>query len=47
MEALTEFKVAPLTIYDVAKEVDREMVMDDVKLLKKSGDKSGDWNLNQ
>ena len=37
MEALTEFQVAPLTIYDVAKEVDREMVMDDVKVLKKSG----------
>jgi cyclic pyranopterin phosphate synthase len=36
-----------LTIYDVAKGVDRGMVMGDVKLLEKSRGKSGEWNLNQ
>ena len=43
MEALTAVQVALLTIYDMAKAVDRGMVMGDVKLLEKSGGKSGDW----
>jgi cyclic pyranopterin phosphate synthase len=44
MEALTAVQVALLTIYDMCKAVDRGMVMGDVKLLEKSGGKSGDWN---
>ena len=43
MEALTAVQVALLTIYDMCKAVDRGMVMGDVKLLKKSGGKSGEW----
>jgi cyclic pyranopterin phosphate synthase len=43
MEALTAVQVALLTIYDMAKAVDRGMVMGDVHLLEKSGGKSGDW----
>jgi cyclic pyranopterin monophosphate synthase len=37
MEALTAAAVAALTVYDMAKAVDREMVIDDVKLLEKTG----------
>jgi cyclic pyranopterin phosphate synthase len=43
MEALTAVQVALLTIYDMCKAVDRGMVMGDVKLLEKSGGKSGAW----
>jgi len=43
MEALTGVQVALLTIYDMAKAVDRGMVMGDVHLLEKSGGKSGEW----
>jgi cyclic pyranopterin phosphate synthase len=43
MEALTAVQVALLTIYDMCKGVDRGMVMGDVKLLEKSGGKSGTW----
>ena len=43
MEALTAVQVALLTIYDICKAVDRGMVMGDVKLLEKSGGKSGEW----
>ena len=43
MEALTAVQVALLTIYDMCKAVDRGMVMSDVKLLEKSGGKSGEW----
>jgi cyclic pyranopterin phosphate synthase len=46
MEALTCIQVALLTIYDMCKAVDRGMVISDVKLLKKSGGKSGDWEFN-
>ena len=41
MEALTAAAVSALTIYDMCKAVDREMVISDVKLLKKTGGKSG------
>jgi cyclic pyranopterin monophosphate synthase len=44
MEALTAASVAALTIYDMAKAVDRGMQITDVKLLHKSGGKSGDFN---
>jgi cyclic pyranopterin phosphate synthase len=43
MEALTAVQVALLTIYDMCKAVDRGMVMGDIKLLEKSGGKSGAW----
>ncbi|MEE9910561.1 MAG: cyclic pyranopterin monophosphate synthase MoaC [Deltaproteobacteria bacterium] len=41
MEALTAVSVAALTIYDMCKAVDKEMVISDILLLKKSGGKSG------
>ena len=44
MEALTSVQVALLTIYDMCKAIDRAMVITDVKLLEKSGGKSGDFN---
>lgn len=43
MEALTAVQVSLLTIYDMCKAVDRGMVIEAVRLLKKSGGKSGDW----
>ena len=43
MEALTAASVACLTIYDMAKAADKGMIIRDVKLLEKSGGKSGDW----
>ncbi|MDH6421629.1 cyclic pyranopterin monophosphate synthase MoaC [Polynucleobacter sphagniphilus] len=45
MEALTAVQVALLTIYDMCKAVDRGMIMGDIKLLEKSGGKSGDWKV--
>jgi len=41
MEALTAVSVAGLTIYDMCKAVDKEMVIGDVALIKKTGGKSG------
>ncbi len=41
MEALTAVSVAALTIYDMCKAVDREMVLTDIRLMKKQGGKSG------
>jgi cyclic pyranopterin phosphate synthase len=43
MEALTAVAIACLTIYDMAKAVDRGMRVEGVRLLEKSGGKSGDW----
>lgn len=43
MEALTAVSVALLTIYDMAKALDRGMTIGDVRLLAKSGGRSGDW----
>ena len=43
MEALTATQIALLTIYDMCKAVDIGMTIDGVRLLKKSGGKSGDW----
>ncbi len=43
MEALTAVSIACLTIYDMAKAVDRSMRIEGVRLLEKSGGKSGDW----
>jgi cyclic pyranopterin phosphate synthase len=44
MEALTAASVAALTVYDMCKSVDRGMVISEVKLLHKSGGKSGIFN---
>ena len=44
MEAFTAVSVASLTIYDMCKSVDREMVISDIKLIHKSGGKSGEFN---
>ncbi|MDD4356725.1 MAG: cyclic pyranopterin monophosphate synthase MoaC, partial [Smithellaceae bacterium] len=43
MEALTAVSVAALTIYDMCKAVDREMIISDILLLTKSGGKSGNF----
>ncbi|RUO42726.1 cyclic pyranopterin monophosphate synthase MoaC [Aliidiomarina taiwanensis] len=43
MEALTAASVAALTIYDMCKAVDPSMVVGDIKLLEKTGGKSGHW----
>jgi cyclic pyranopterin phosphate synthase len=43
MEALTAVAAAALTIYDMCKSIDRGMVVDGVRLLSKSGGKSGTW----
>jgi cyclic pyranopterin phosphate synthase len=43
MEALTAVSVAALTVYDMCKAVDRGMRIEGVRLIRKSGGKSGDW----
>ena len=43
IEALTGVQIGLLTIYDMCKAVDRGMVISDVRLLQKSGGKSGTW----
>lgn len=43
MEALTAASVALLTVYDMAKALDRGMVVEGLRLLEKRGGKSGDW----
>jgi cyclic pyranopterin monophosphate synthase len=43
MEALTAVQVALLTVYDMCKAVDRGMCIEEVRLIEKSGGKSGRW----
>jgi cyclic pyranopterin phosphate synthase len=43
MEALTAVQVGLLTVYDMCKAADRGMVMGEIRVLQKSGGKSGDW----
>ncbi len=43
MEALTAVSIAALTIYDMCKAVDREMVIEEIKLIEKTGGKSGEF----
>jgi cyclic pyranopterin phosphate synthase len=43
MEALTAVSVAALAVYDMAKAVEKTMVIKDIRLLEKHGGKSGDW----
>ena len=45
MEALTAATVAALSVYDMIKAVDKHAVLTDIKVLAKSGGKSGDWTL--
>ena len=47
MEALTGVQVALLTIYDMCKAVDKGMCMKDIRLLEKTGGKSGVWKAGQ
>jgi cyclic pyranopterin phosphate synthase len=44
MEALTGASVAALTLYDMAKGIDREMVIEETTLLEKRGGRSGEWH---
>lgn len=43
MEALTAVSVALLTVYDMAKALDKGMIIREIRLLEKTGGKSGDW----
>jgi cyclic pyranopterin phosphate synthase len=43
MEAMTAASIALLTIYDMGKAIDKGMVIEGVRLIAKSGGKSGDW----
>ena len=43
MEALTAVQIGLLTIYDMCKAADRGMVMGEIRVLEKSGGKSGEW----
>lgn len=43
MEALTAVSVALLTVYDMAKAIDKGMVIEDIRLIEKRGGKSGLW----
>ena len=44
MEALTAVSVAALTIYDMCKAADKSMTLTDIRLVRKTGGKSGDFN---
>jgi cyclic pyranopterin monophosphate synthase len=43
MEALTAVSVAALTLYDMAKAIDKGITIESIGLVSKSGGKSGDW----
>ena|SRR5690554_1724423 len=43
MEALTAVSIAALTIYDMCKAADKDMVVEDIRLVKKTGGKSGEY----
>lgn len=45
MEALTAVGVACLTVYDMVKAVDRQMVIEGIRLLRKTGGTRGDWDV--
>ncbi|MDQ0393209.1 cyclic pyranopterin monophosphate synthase MoaC [Labrys monachus] len=47
MEALTAVSVACLTVYDMVKAADRGMRIEAIRLVEKSGGKSGDWHAEQ
>jgi cyclic pyranopterin phosphate synthase len=47
MEAMVAASVAALTIYDMCKAVDKGIVVERVRLLEKTGGKSGDWSVSE
>jgi cyclic pyranopterin phosphate synthase len=47
MEALTAAAIAALTIYDMAKALQRDIVIERVRLLEKSGGRSGDFRAEE
>ena len=47
MEALTAVSIAALTIYDMAKAVDRSMTISDIRLIAKSGGQSGTYQASE
>lgn len=47
MEALTAVSIAGLTVYDMCKAVDRGMCITNVRLVRKSGGRSGDWTAEE
>ena len=47
MEALTAVSVAALTIYDMCKAVQKDMRIENIRLLQKSGGKSGDYQIKE
>ena len=46
MEALTAVSIAALTIYDMCKALDKTMVIDEIRLIKKTGGSSGNYDRN-
>jgi cyclic pyranopterin phosphate synthase len=46
MEALTAVSVASLTLFDMLKAIDRSRVIGDIRVVSKSGGKSGDWTVD-
>ena len=46
MEAMTATSVALLTVYDMSKALEKGMVIGDIRLIAKTGGKSGDWHRN-
>ena len=47
MEALTAVSSAALTVFDMIKAVDKHAVITDIRVLEKSGGKSGDWSVRE
>lgn len=47
MEALTAVSVSLLTIYDMVKSIDKYMIISDIRLLSKTGGKSGSWRRSE
>ena len=47
MEALNGVSTAALTIYDMCKAVDKDMVVEDIRLIEKTGGKSGHYKRNE
>ncbi len=47
MEAMTAASVAALTIYDMVKAVQRDVVIEETRLVSKTGGKSGDWHFEE
>ena len=46
MEALTAVSVAALTLYDMAKALEKSMAIEGIRLIRKTGGKSGEWTMD-